>query len=290
MKIKTCLPIGKISNFQLYKLIGILALFLLLFGSYKCYRYFHPKYIPLPPRAEVTLTIIPGWDLRDVAKYLVDKKLASSTADVYAITGEPARKYKVSEEIFSFGPSDDLLGQKPFGLSMEGYLAPETVRVFADSDLVSVIDKFYFIRKDQLTPDILNKVKASKKSLHEILILASILEKEVRNIEDKKLVADIFWRRLEKNWALQADSTVHYVVAKEGNVYTTAKDRQVDSLWNTYKYPGLPPSPICNPGLDSIKATLEPTKNSYWYFLTSSDGTVHYAKTLEEHNTNKIHL
>ncbi|MFZ2190205.1 MAG: endolytic transglycosylase MltG [Candidatus Magasanikiibacteriota bacterium] len=277
-----------IFNFQFYKFVGILTLlFLLLFGSYKCYRYFHPKYIPLPPRPEVTITIIPGWDLRDVAEYLVAQKLASSTDDVYTITGESAKKYKVSDDAVYFGPSDDLLEQKPFGLSMEGYLAPETIRVFADADLASIIDKFYFARKDQLTPNILEAVKVSKKSLHEILTMASILEREVRNLEDKKKVADIFWRRLKINWALQADSTVHYAVGKEGNVFTTAEDRQVDSLWNTYKYPGLPPSPICNPGLESIQAALYPEANSYWYFLTDKDGTVHYAKTLEEQNSNK---
>jgi len=271
-------------------ILYILFLFILMFGSYKCYRYFNPKYIPLPPRAEITLTIIPGWDLRDVAEYLVSKKLATSTADVYEITGEPARKYKVSDEAFVFGPSDDLLESRPFGLSMEGYLAPETLRVFADADLSEIVDKFYFARKDQLTPAILTTVKTSKKSLHEILTLASILEREVRGLEDKKIVADIFWRRLAINWALQADSTVHYAVAKEGNVFTTTKDRQVDSPWNTYKYPGLPPGPICNPGLESIQATLEPTKNNYWYFLTGKDGKVYYAKTLEEHNANKKHL
>lgn len=277
---------------NLYKIIGLLAIFCVLAGtSFFYYRYTHPKYVPLSPRPEINLTIIPGWNLRQVADYLVLKGFATSTEEVYKITGEPARKYIVSEEGNNyFGPSDDLLKIKPYGLSLEGYLAPETLRVFADADLASIFDKFYFTRKEELTSEMFEKADALGKTMHEILTLASILEREVINPDDKAKVADIFWRRLKKNWALQADSTVHYVVDKEGNVFTTAKERQVDSLWNTYKYPGLPPGPICNPGLDSIKATLYPEKNNYWYFLTDKNGVVHYAKTLEEHNANKKYL
>ena len=117
-----------------------------------------------------------------------------------------------------------------------------------------------------------------------------MVEEEVQHPEDKAKVADILWRRYKNNWALQLDSSVHYVVDKTGNVFTTGKERSVDSLWNTYKYPGLPLGPIANPGLESIKAALYPEKNSYWYFLTGKDGTVYYAKTLEEHNANKRKL
>jgi UPF0755 protein len=169
-------------------------------------------------------------------------------------------------------------------------LAPETYRVYQNATLEEVFDKLL----KQRSKEIFDNYYASSNSktfnheFYEVLTMASILEKEVQKFEDKKMVADIFWRRLKIGMALQADSTVHYTLGKEGSVFTSAKDRQTDSLWNTYKYPGLPPSPICNPGLDSVKAALEPTANNYWYFLTGKDGVVHYAKTLEEQNLNRF--
>jgi len=119
------------------------------------------------------------------------------------------------------------------------------------------------------------------------LTLASIVEREVRGERDRKKVADIFWRRLDMNWALQADSTVHYAVGKTGNVFTSKEDRDSLSPWNTYKYPGLPLGPISNPDLESIMASIYPEPNEYYYFLTDEEGVVHYGKTLEEHNENR---
>jgi UPF0755 protein len=83
---------------------------------------------------------------------------------------------------------------------------------------------------------------------------------------------------------------VHYAVDRTGDVFTTSKEREFESPWNTYKYPGLPLGPIANPGIESIKATLYPEKNNYWYFLAGKDGTIYYGRTLEEHNANKRHL
>jgi UPF0755 protein len=117
--------------------------------------------------------------------------------------------------------------------------------------------------------------------------MASLIEDEARTPEDRRLVSDILRRRLAKGWALQLDSTVHYAVDKTGTVFTTDRERDSLSLWNTYKYPGLPPGPISNPSLDSIDAALNPTKNDNWYFLSGTDGKMHYATTLEEHTANR---
>lgn len=285
-----------ISNFQFYKFVGILALlFLLLSGGYKCYRYFNPKHIPLPPRPETTITIIPGWDLRDIAKYF-EKQGIVSTTKFYEMVGQPAYDYrsgKIDAPVLDF--FEDKIANnrnfenKPDFVSFEGWLAPDTYRIYKDATLKEIIAKLINQRDKEFTDYYnANFEKVPDHNFYDVLTMASILEKEVRNFDDKKLVADIFWRRYDKNWALQADSTVHYALGKEGDVFTTAKDRQTNSLWNTYKYPSLPPSPICNPGLDSIKAVISPTPNKYWYFLTSSDGVVHYAKTLDEHNMNRI--
>lgn len=225
------------------------------------------KNSPIIPREEVTITIIPGWNLRDVAEYLVKKGFASSTNDVYKITGEPASTLPSNVETTNF----------------EGLIAPETYRVFKDAVLPEILQKLTDQRDKELNSLSLNPGSARQK----FLIMASLIEKEARTNEDRKIISDIMWRRLEIGWALQLDSTVHYAIDKTGDLFTTKTDRSVDSPWNTYKYPGLPPTPICNPSLDSIDAALNPAKNNYWYFLTGTDGKMYYAKTLDEHNLNR---
>lgn len=234
-----------------YKIIGLIVVIcLLLAGSYKIYHHFHPKYIP-PPRPEITITIIPGWNLKRVTEYLAGKGFVTSTK---------------------------------LGVDLEGYLSPNTYRVYKDAALQDVVDKLKNAREKELT-QFDGDIKKSGMSLKEVLTLASIVEKEANTSEDMAIVADIFLRRLEQNWALQSCATVNYVTGKN-DPGVSASDKKIDSPYNTYKYPGLPPGPICNPGLDAIKAVLNPTKNNYVYFMTGDDGVMRYARTLEEHNLN----
>ena len=232
-------------------IISVIVVCLFLFGGYKFYRHFYPRYVPLPPMPEVTITVIPGWDLKRVAVYLAGKGFVTST--------------KLSADL-------------------EGYLAPNTYRVYKDATLQDVIDKLKTAREGELKP-FESVVKDSGMSEKEILTLASIIEKEANTQEDMAIVADIFFRRLEQNWALQSCATVNYITGKN-DPGVCASDKKIDSPYNTYKYPGLPPGPICNPGLDAIKAVLEPKKNDYNYFMTGDDGVMRYARTLEEHNLN----
>ncbi len=225
-----------------------------------------------------------------MADYLVKQGFASSTDEVYELTGKPAVDYRAKGIILPVINESSVISYKPGYVSYEGFLAPETYRVFKDATLLDVIKKLINQREKEMDGAMWEDVKNSGKSFYEILTMASLLEEEVRHPDDKARVADILWRRYKNNWALQLDSSVHYVVDKTGDVFTTGKERSFDSLWNTYKYPGLPLGPISNPSLDSIKAALHPEKNSYWYFLTGKDGTVYYAKTLDEHNANKIRL
>lgn len=249
---------------------GFLTIIFLLvvvpFGAWKLYRQTRPIYAPILPREEITLTIIPGWDLRDIANYLVAQGVASSTEDVFAVTGVP-------------GKDTD---------SAEGSLAPETVRFFKGVSTAEVIKAFHDLRVKQLTAEMQAEIARRGITPNDLLVMASIVEKESRTDADRKLVADILWRRVARGWALQVDSSVHYAVDKSGTVFTSDFERAVDSPWNTYKYKDLPPGPICMPSIESVKATLYPEKNSYWYFLSGTDGTMHYAKTLEEHNLNRM--
>jgi UPF0755 protein len=206
---------------------------------------------------------------------------------VYEYVGAPAfqKLLLVPESVRAF----TIVQDKPDNVSLEGYLAPETFRVFADATIPDILAKFVEERDEQIA-SLQEAVKKSGHTVHEILTMASVLEDEARSVEDKKIVADIMWRRVGQNWALQVDSSVHYIVDRSGDVFTTGKERDVDSLWNTYKYPGLPPGPISNPSVASIEATVNPTPNTYWYFLSGKDGKMYYARTLDEHNANKKYL
>lgn len=204
-----------------------------------------------PGLNEKTITIIPGWNLRQIAKYL-------------------------SDQGFDVGVGLDS--------KLEGYLSPNTYRIYKNATLQDVIDKLKTSREEELKQFDARRWHDSGMT-HVILTLASIIEKEANTPEDMKMIADIFSRRLEQNWALQSCATVNYITGKN-DPGVSASDKKIDSLYNTYKYPGLPPGPICNPGLDAIKAVLEPKKNDFNYFMTGDDGVMRYARTLEEHNLN----
>lgn len=237
-----------------------------------------------PEKNERSITIIPGWDLRDIAEYF-EKEGIASQKEFFELVGVPAEFQNVS---FStpFDTEFSLLHGRPNRLSLEGYLSPETIQIFKNEKLESIVHRLLSQREKELNVQLLEDIKKNGHTVHEILTLASIIEKEVRTPEDRKKVSDLFWRRIEAGMGLQADSTVHYLSGREGDVFTKAKERQIDSLFNTYKYRGLPPGPISNPSVSSIEAAIYPEKNDAWFFLTTSDGTVIYSKTLDEHNMN----
>ncbi|MFM2384071.1 MAG: endolytic transglycosylase MltG [Candidatus Parcubacteria bacterium] len=117
----------------------------------------------------------------------------------------------------------------------------------------------------------------------EILIMASIVEKEVRTAEDKALVADLFWRRIKNGMPLQADSTLTYVTGKGSDTLTLAELKDKENPYNSYVFKGLPPTPISNPGLVSIQAALNPKANPYVFFLSDKEGNTHFSETYKEH-------
>jgi len=146
-----------------------------------------------------------------------------------------------------------------------------------------------------------NFQKKSPQPSKETLILASIVEREARHSEDRPIVAGILLKRLEQGWPLQADATVQYAVATQQYSNLAMKqssnfdwwpkslikeDLKIKSLYNTYLYQGLPPGPICNPGLASIEAVLNSQETDYWFYLSDNEGKMHYAKTAEEHQEN----
>ncbi len=249
------------------------------------YRHTHPRYVPPPPRPEISITVIPGWNLRDIANDWVQKKLIKSPDELYDFTGAPLTNHTIPVLGFTTTSKFYLLADKPKNVSYEGYFYPETYRVYASSTPEEVMNKVFGELVKNITPAMEEKMKADKHSFFEVLTMASVVEKEAGNASDMAKVADIFWRRYKKGWPLQSCATVNYITGKSDPA-VTGKDKSIDSPYNTYKYPGLPPGPIANPGLTAIKATIFPEANDYWFFMSGTDGVTHFAKTLEEHNRN----
>lgn len=132
-------------------------------------------------------------------------------------------------------------------------------------------------------------------SVYQAVTLASIVEREAVIPDERPLIASVFLNRLRKGMYLNADPTVQYALGyqKQGHTWwkrpLLLEDLDVDSPYNTYRHPGLPPGPICNPGLDSLKAVANPAHTDYYYFVANDvagDGSHVFAKTLEEHQAN----
>ena len=166
-------------------------------------------------------------------------------------------------------------------IASEGYLFPDTyfIQVTATaSSSIKMLNDNFFRRIDSILP----KIEASKRTLDEIITMASILEGEARSREDMAIVSGILWKRLDNDIALQVDASFVYVNGKTTKELTL-DDLKIKSPYNTYLNRGLPPTPISNPGLISIEAALYPTTTPYLYFLTGDDGEMYYSKTFDEH-------
>ena len=169
----------------------------------------------------------------------------------------------------------------------EGYLFPDTYYFYRNSDVDTVVQKMRDNFNKKVTEDLLREIEKQGKTLYEVLIMASILEKEVISDEDRAIVSGIFWRRLENNYPLESCATIAYILGVEKWRYSY-EDTRIESSYNTYINTGLPPTPINNPGLSAIKAAIYPKYTDYNFFLTDpKTGDTIFSKTLEEHNQNK---
>lgn len=234
--------------------------------------------------AKETITIIEGWDLRDLNEYLTDKGITTKN-ELYSLTGYPTEE-EVNKNITELTGKFDFLEDKPENMSLEGYLFPDTYFVGKDDTLETLIEKSLSNFDEKMTDELKNEIKKQKKTIFEIITMASMIEKEVKTLNDKKIVSGILWKRMNSGMRLQVDATVLYAQNKEGlKVYT--KDTQINSPYNTYRVDGLPLGPISNPGIDSIMAAIYPTKTNYYYYLSAPNGETIFSKTLEEHNYNK---
>ncbi len=227
---------------------------------------------------QLTLRFIEGWNNDDIADYLLSKGIIQSSAEFNDLT-----KVNLWQKNYDF--LSDLDAQT----SLEGYLFPDTYNFFVNVSPPEVIEKMLDNFATKFSLEMRQAAQQQGRSIHDVVKLASLLEKEVKTEADMKLVADIFLRRLALGMLLQADSTLNYATGGKNPSLSTS-ELSIDSPYNSYKYSGLPPTPISNPGLKALQAALYPTPNDYLFFLTSPDGTVYYAKTFEEHINNRQFL
>lgn len=191
----------------------------------------------------------------------------------------------VSAEAFLQAASDpgliESLGIE--GYPFEGYLFPETYNfpkgVTAEQIIKKMVDHF----RSVFTPAWTERAHAMGFTIHQVVTLASIVEKETSKPEERPLIASVFLNRLKRRMRLESDPTVIYGIKDfDGNL--TRKDLRTMSPYNTYRIKGLPPGPIANPGRASIEAVLYPSEEPYLYFVSKNDGSHHFSPTLREHN------
>ncbi len=172
-----------------------------------------------------------------------------------------------------------------FAEKEEGYLFPDTYFFLPNTSPEKIIGIMRDNFNAKVSP-LLPEIEKSRRDFEDVVVMASIIEKEASDFEDEKIISGILWKRLEAGMGLQVDAALTYITGKS-SAELTEKDLAMDSPYNTYKYRGLPPTPIGNPGLDAIRAAIYPEKTLYWYYLHGKDSEPRYAITFEEHVSNK---
>jgi UPF0755 protein len=221
----------------------------------------------------------------------IAEALTKGTNDQWVTMVEGLRQEQIGELLAAKGFAvDPKVWQETIKTrKLEGKLFPDSYLFPAGADqetILKIIAKNY--EKKVLT-GLKEDISKSKLSLEEILTLASIVEREARSDEDRQIVAGILLKRWQNSWPLQVDATIQYAVATPKDWWPKTLTKihlSTKSPYNTYLYKDLPPGPICNPGLSSIKAVLNLKATPYWFYISAPDGTMHYAQTDEEHAAN----
>jgi len=233
--------------------------------------------------AEVVVTIPEGWRMEQIAAML-DQKSVLSGQEFLSLAREGDFAYAFLED-------------RPPGATLEGYLFPDTYRLPAEATGTDLIERMLVNFDRRVTPQMRQDAAAQELSLFQVVTLASIVEREGVVKEELPLIASVYRNRLDRGMKLDADPTVQYALGFQPDTGQWWKRplrleeyTQVDSPYNTYLHPGLPPGPICNPGLAAIKAVIYPAQSDYLFFVrddVADDGSHVFAQTLEEHVRNR---
>jgi UPF0755 protein len=245
------------------------------------------KLTPKPATYNITTNMNTDQVIKMIARGLLTKPEVTVTipegSDIYTIGDILESGLKFSREDFIKATEEFDTKQYEFieNKSLQGYLYPDTYRFFDDSTAEAVIIKMLNNFQKKALPSLKS---TDKLSAYEVLILASIVEKEVSKLEDRKIVSGIFINRLNDKMKLQSDATVNFIT-QSGRAQSTLEDLKIDSPYNTYQVVGLPPGPITNPSVNAIESVVNYTSSEYYFFLTSRDNppkTI-FSKTFEEH-------
>ena len=222
-------------------------------------------------RSEISLTIREGYSLDQIFALLEENGVAS-VADLRDMAANHDYKFSFLEGL----PLGDYH-------RLEGYLFPDTYRFFVGEDPLYALNKMLVNFDTMVTQDTRDQLAAEGRDLHQIITIASLIEKETDG-EDQTQIASVIYNRLKNPDAtggyLQIDATLVYI--NGGNVPTEA-DKAIDSPYNTYLYKGLPAGPISNPGSQAIWAAMNPANTNYYYYALGTDGKHHYSRTFQEH-------
>jgi len=220
--------------------------------------------------------------------YLFNPSMSITAIAKKIISGEVAKIEVTIPEGFTIKQIEERLNLKLPETDLEGFLFPDTYQFSYGASAEEVVRKMLDNFDKKLAP-YQNEISGAGLTLFDVITMASLLEKEVRTKEEKEIVSGIFWKRIKEGRSLDSCATIAYILGGgnwgfEEMRKEIAKGKEIDSPYNTYKYLGLPAGPICNPGLESILASIYPKNSEYWYYFSTPEGETIFSKTLEEHN------
>ncbi len=230
------------------------------------------------------ITIPEGWGLREIGEYL-ERQGVAQAEELWKITGFPAvADYALANlpQPKDFSLDFPFLKDRPSGVSLEGYLFPDSYRILKTDNLEKITRAMLANFAKKISPDIMEAMERNNHPLFEIVTMASIIEREIPLEQDRPVAAGILWKRLKTGMPLQVDSSVNYVTGGKSRALS-AQELAIASPYNTYTHRGLPPGPIANPGLSALRAASYPQDSPFWYFLSKEDGETVFSKTLAEH-------
>lgn len=227
---------------------------------------------------EMVLTLIEGWRREQMAAYLQAQNVLNAS-EFLILTASPR-------------PERGFLADLPDSTSLEGYLFPDTYRIEPETSTGQFVDRLLDQFASKIGGAVNEGFQANGLNLHQAVTLAAIIEREAQVAAERPIIASVFYNRLRIGMPLQADPTVQYALGyqdSEGRWWkktVTYDDLRVESPYNTYANAGLPPGPICSPGLAALQAVAAPATTDYYYFVAVGDGSHVFSRTLEEHNAN----
>lgn len=222
----------------------------------------------------VRVTIPEGFNLKEIAQRLEESGLVDAKEFLQA-----AKNY---------APYDYMVKKPDADYRAEGFLFPDTYEFSNDSSPEDIMKRMIDEFDSKLTPDVKQKLREKNLSVYDMVILASLVEKEALFKKDMPVIAQVFYKRLKINMPLQTDTTITYLIGAKEDV--SIADTKVDSPYNTYQHYGLPPGPIASPGMDAINAVLEPAGTDYLYFVADRQGNNYFSSSYAEHmaNVNRV--